>query len=442
MGAQNLPWWKAIGELVDNSFDAKATRVAIKCVGRTVNVSDDGHGMPDIAVAITIGGHRKHDQDGLGAYGVGLKDAWRSAGERIEVATVRSGVRSRLDFSIESIQLHDRTWKLPKPTTEFTGEKSGTTIVLHLREGKNKPGSDAWEMLAWAFTPALSTDGRQIVQGNDRTVKPLVACKFPALSEAVAETFDVHGKQVTIRIGIMAPGERIFKGPFWVQYKHRNIVGSSIGVGEYSDDHLAGTIVLGDGWKLTKNKDDFDDHKEELADAINARIKPLLIKAATISQDIESTALTATIAGMLNAAIANNKREKRAALKETSGTVTPVASGKKRRRAKKVSDLPGDVRGGDSKLPRRGFTLGWYADENDVVGQYDYHANRIKLNIAHQFVKQLKEAKNTLGLYSIAAAVLSDHHCMHDGPSRLLVPDKEFSRVFSAVTKQIGGGTE
>lgn len=38
----NLPWWKALAELVDNSLDAGATRVVIDVSHRTLTVSDDG----------------------------------------------------------------------------------------------------------------------------------------------------------------------------------------------------------------------------------------------------------------------------------------------------------------------------------------------------------------------------------------------------------------
>ena len=91
------------------------------------------------------------------------------------------------------------------------------------------------------------------------------------------ETFEVSGKSVSLSIGILAPGETIFKGPFWIQFGHRNIVGTSIGVKEFSESHMAGIVTLREGWKLTKNKDDFDDLKDELADAIHARIRPLLV---------------------------------------------------------------------------------------------------------------------------------------------------------------------
>lgn len=436
MGAQSLPWWKSLGELVDNSLDAKATRVVIKCSGRTVSVADDGRGMPDIANAITLGGHKGHGEQSLGRYGVGLKDAWRSAGERIEVVTVRGGVRSYLDFCLASIQLHERTWRLPKPITSECQEKPGTRIVLHLREGKNKPGADAWDVLSWAFTPALLT-GRQIVQGNDKTQKPIAPCKFPSLAETICETFEVCGKQVRINIGTLAAGEKIYRGPFWVQYGHRNIVNTGIGIGDYTEESFAGTIVLGEGWKLTKNKDDFDDHKDELHDAIHQRIKPLLEKVSRLTQDVESNAFKSEIAGMLNAAIEKQRKEKRHPAGGGQGTVVPANTGRQRRRAQKIHpDVPGNVTG---DAPRRGYGLDYYHDQASGVGYYDYHGNKVKLNLAHPLVEMIRATKNKLAGYTVASAIVSDHHCLHEGASKLLVDTKEFANVFSSVTATIRG---
>lgn len=436
MGATNMPWWKSLAELVDNSFDAKATRVKIQRTGKTVAISDDGRGIPNIGTAIRMGGHDAHGGQCLGRYGVGLKEAWLSAGDRIEITTSRNGTTSHLDFSKDAIEYHNGLWMLPTPKAIDTGSPSGTKIVLHLRDGKNPPGNDAWEMLSWAFTPAMGLS-KQILAGTDKKQQLLQPCKFPSLSESVHETFDVCGRSVTITIGILAPGESIFKGPFWVQYGHRNIVGSSIGVGDFSDSNMAGTITLKEGWKLTKNKDDFDDLKDELAPAIHERIKSMLIKAEQMSEDVESSAMTKEIAGMLNAAIANPKREKRNQTREQSGTVRPAATGRKRRSAAKIDPSnPGSVEISNRKT---GFSISWNGNDDGRVGEYDYHANRVKLNLLHPFVKAQKDAKNIKALYCLAAAVLSDHHCYHDGPSRLLIADKDFSLVFSALTKTIGG---
>lgn len=438
MGASNMPWWKSLAELIDNSFDAKATRVKIQCVGKTVVVTDDGKGMQNIATALRMGGHESHGGEALGRYGVGLKDAWLSSGDRVEITTTRNGLTSQIDFSRNAIKHVDGKWMLPTPKSVETGAQSGTRIVLHLREGKNRPGSDVWEMLEWAFSPAMGL-GKQIVQGSDKTQRALSPCKFPALSESVNETFDVCGKSVTIHIGILAAGESIFKGPFWIQYGHRNIVGTSIGVKEFSETHMAGVVTLREGWKLTKNKDDFDDLKDELAEAVHARIKHLLIKAESMSQDVESSAMTAAIAGMLNAAISNPKREKRTPTKETSGTVVPASTGRQRKKAKQIDPSKSGSILELSNNRRTGFTIGWYGEEGGHVGQYDYPANRVKLNILHPFVAALKTEKNLKALYCLAAAILTDHHCNYSGNSRLLCADKEFSPVFSSITQTIGG---
>lgn len=437
MSATNMPWWKALAELIDNSLDAKATRVTIQCDGRTVAVADDGKGMPNIATALKMGGHDSHGGQILGRYGVGLKDAWLSCGNRIEIVTTRLGATSSLDFSLDSIKRSGSSWIVPAPKTVQTGHFSGTRITLHLREGKHRPGQDAWDMLSWAFAPAMGS-GRQIVKGIGKQKQVLSPTKFPALSESIHDNFEVCGKGVSITIGLLAPGETIFKGPFWVQYGHRNIVNTAMGVNEFSDENLAGIVTLKDGWKLTKNKDDFDDLKDELSEAIHERIKPLLLKSEAMSQDVESSALTAEIAGMLNAAIGSPRREKRTATKETTGTILPKATERKRKNAAKVDpSKPGSVEVGGNR--KTGFTISWYADGDELIGEYDYHANRVRLNLGHPLVGQLKAEKNKQALYCLAASVLTDHHCNFDGKSRLLYAVREFAPVFGSLTKTFGG---
>ena len=58
--SQNHPWWKALAELVDNSFDAGATAITIECDNNTVSVSDNGCGVADISALLTLGKHVGH----------------------------------------------------------------------------------------------------------------------------------------------------------------------------------------------------------------------------------------------------------------------------------------------------------------------------------------------------------------------------------------------
>ncbi len=87
-----------ICELVDNAFDAAATRVWIELGRRSIAVADDGAGMEDINDAIRFGKGTKAQRRGgvLGRYGVGMTDALCKLGPRGEIITLHGGGLRRL----------------------------------------------------------------------------------------------------------------------------------------------------------------------------------------------------------------------------------------------------------------------------------------------------------------------------------------------------------
>lgn len=431
---QNLAWWKALAELIDNAFDHGATRVVINCSKDVVEVQDDGTGMKDIASAITFGEHTPGEKTTLGMYGVGLKDAWLATGDKIEIVSVHNGVRSSLTVDINDF---DDQWYGPAPTSEEALVASGTTIRLHLRKQRNQPGVDVWATLAWAFTPALR-DGRQIVHRSGRhKKKTLAAVSLPKLTDRVCESFEIGGKSVSIDIGIMAEGERMERGPFWVIYGHRILRGSGIGAKGFSTLRIAGTITLGKGWAVTKNKDDLADYSVELEEGIHSRILPLLQQAEQLTQDIESTALKTELESMLNSAVGDAKREARNANKrDTVGTVEPMNTGRRRRNATMIHELPGSVTAsGGTK--RRGITLGWCNLDDSEMGRYDNLSSRIDLNLDNPFVASVKQSQNTAALYSIAVALLSEYLCTHKDGGKTLFEVESFGKCYGLIMKSV-----
>lgn len=431
----NLPWWKALGELVDNAFDHSATRVVIASTAKQIEVQDDGTGIKSIVSAIKLGDHQPSEATALGMYGVGLKDAWLSIGDQIEIVTIHRGVESSVNLSVHDFMPPD--WKAPAPTSKEVCTASGTTIRIHLRPRKHRPAPDVWAMLAWVFTPALK-QGKQILRRDGNKKSPLAPVDLPPLLDRIADSFDVDGKQVSIDIGIVAENQTVHRGPFWIQYGHRIICNSSIGAGGYSTLRIAGVIVLGKGWSLTKNKDDLADFSDELADAIETRIKPLLEKAQLLSEEIESSALKLELEGTLNNAIAEAKREKRESTRETVGTVLRKETGRKRKQAEKIhEDKCGSVEIAGPSCKRRGIQFGWaYLDEG-IAGQFDPLAKRVDLNIRHPFVSAAKKAVNTLALQSIAVSVLSHYLAMHKDSEKTLFEINDFNQCFGTILQSI-----
>lgn len=88
----------ALADLVDNSVDAKATRVLIRLLRsghalKEIHVLDDGQGMDSDGIdrAMTLGGHRDYEDKALGHFGLGLKAAALSTGDVLTVYSQAAG---------------------------------------------------------------------------------------------------------------------------------------------------------------------------------------------------------------------------------------------------------------------------------------------------------------------------------------------------------------
>lgn len=130
----------ALAELIDNSFDAKATRINVDIIKAdtgeiTVITSDDGTGMKpsDLQIALQFGGStRFNSRVSIGRFGMGLPNSSLSQARRVEVITWKkpgSVWRSYLDVDeIASGQL--KSVPAPQRTnTRFAKTESGTIVV-------------------------------------------------------------------------------------------------------------------------------------------------------------------------------------------------------------------------------------------------------------------------------------------------------------------------
>ena len=127
----------AVKELVQNAFDAvKAMgsgtiRIETERESRTISVADDGNGMtPEIIekAFFTIGGSNKGTKAQDTSGGLGLaKMAFIMGSEKIEVTTVRDGLKSVVSATREEI----RGGGIRVVTTNTT-EPSGTTVKITL----------------------------------------------------------------------------------------------------------------------------------------------------------------------------------------------------------------------------------------------------------------------------------------------------------------------
>jgi hypothetical protein len=448
MRNRNLGWRKALAEMIDNALDAQANQVKIVSKNRTLQVIDDGNGVKDLASTVTSGKHIPSDSTELGMYGVGLKDAWHWAGTRMEVETVRDGRKGSLVAdSNEMIRLG--RWQIPPPQYSESNAPNGTTVTLHLSNAspkRNAPSESNYHELAWVFTPAL-LEGRQIMVPAGKKVKPLKPIVLPTLSNALHETFLVEGKEVTINIGIVPDGQRMTNGPFWIQYGHRNIAKSTVGCGSFSTDRIGGIVKLGKGWLLSANKDDLTDYRDELNAEIFDRIKMLLERAEQLTQDVANDMLQSELESQLNEALSKAKkteREQRPGGSRQIGSIAPVGTGKKRRRAVVSNpDEEGSVESlgeADQGTPRRkrGTHLAFSdLDDNTTLGEYDPLSNRVTLNRIHPFIEKAREAKNVVALHAVAFSLICHWAVNNRGDQKLLFESDDFTHCFGKVLSSL-----
>lgn len=424
--AERIEWWKGIGELIDNALDADATRILLRNRDGVFEIEDDGRGIAEVDRALVCGKHIHVSTTKLGMFGIGLKNAWLSFGDRIEIDTVYNGERQYLNLHFE--QVIASNWEIRKPARERTDRQNGTKIRIHLRQEKSGPTSKTYQCLANIFTPAIDA-GKKIgfySGGAKSLITWMEPCKLPPFGDGdrVTESFSVCGLPVSIDIGIIADGHRNAPmDPFWIQFGHRVIAESGIGAEGFCISRMAGRVVLGDGWPLSKNKDGLldTDEVDQLKDEIFRRIEHLLRKAASLAESIECGAFNAEIEDALNDII-DTRREARQQSDGGTGAVAPGSSGRRRRNATRSTDSPGSVIG---RKPRGAFSIAWTEkDDESNPGTYDYMTNTVTFNRNNPYLRACYESRNALATLGVALSLIADHHCRHYGEQSRLSFDK------------------
>ena len=414
--SQSLSWWKRLAELIDNSLDAGAKQVRLSFRGSKLTVMYDGSGVPDMTAVIRLGESVETGSARLGRFGIGAKDAWLTTGHVIEIVSVYRGVRKSLTVDVR--QWIKSNWQIPDVIEEPSSDPSGTTIRISIKDGKAPDWRQLQDRLGWVFGPALKA-GIQIINIDKKS--PLTAYEMPTLSDVVKDRFEIHGKAVAIEIGMLPPGVKVSFGPFWIQYRHRAIDQSCIGSKGRGGERVAGIITLGDGWHLSKNKDDFFGERDAMDDAIYARIEGLLAQCEEAAEEVETNVLRQELEGLFKAAFGNTRREKRDTNGGSCGTREPRHTGIRRRTAAQSTNNPGSVDGdGTTGAPRHGFHLRFRSDSSGRLGRFDASGKTINLNPDNPAIAELKAAKNKSGLLVIACAIIADHNAENDGTQKLM----------------------
>jgi anti-sigma regulatory factor (Ser/Thr protein kinase) len=217
----------AVGELVDNSYEAGARHIRIKTIqdksGSIVElgVADDGSGIPPDVLALTLSlgySSRYNSRESLGRFGMGLKLASLSQAQRVEVHTkvagqphvfstrldladVRAGRQKDLAVSEDAGWPKEFAELMQDPTTK-KAFSTGTLVVWRsvdrLQEGGRFGTSVEEKMqalrkfLARAYRRFIDSGLRIELDGHEMTLhdplflldNPRVAKSFPQVPKA------------------------------------------------------------------------------------------------------------------------------------------------------------------------------------------------------------------------------------------------------------------
>jgi hypothetical protein len=417
--SNNMPWWQALAELIDNALDANAKRVSIEVAGRSLIIRDDGNGVEDVLSLFRLGEHKKSKSTKLGRYGVGAKDAWLSCSDVMKVTSVRNGIKTSLQVDYKSLITNN--WQGDDPQSEPTELPSGTTLEFKLRSGTRPPHKEAIDKVAWAFTPAIK-NGIQILYGKPSQREVVKPCEIPDLQDVVESSFDIDGKSVHIRIGILPNGTTMPRGPFWLAHGHRIITPTSIGSKPGCGEKIGGIITLGDGWKLSRHKDDLTENKDRLEQEIATRIEHITQKASSIAQTIEIAGLRTQIQMLIDTVI-DNVKEKRGK-GNSSGSAGPTNSGRKRKNATKIDENDeGSVEVSGTKGRAKkvsGIDFDWQSLGDVSLGVVDPLSSRVSLNIDNAFVRELRDQGNAVANLLCVCSLIADYESRHAGSQKLL----------------------
>lgn len=331
---QNLTWAVILSEFIDNSFDAKASRVLIRFDKKRLDIIDDGLGCANLLNMLTLGARHEHESSKLGRYGVGAKDAAISAADRISIDSVHKGCRSKIFCDWLKIQ-KSGSWVIPDPFIESTSDASGTTITLDpMRMDRIGDAEKLIAALSLTYSPAIRS-GRQIVLQLGST-KPAIAIPMfvmPTLEDQISADFVIDGKTARIEMGLIPETVPVMLSGIIISQGYRVIEkGSRIGLGDKPTPRLFGWLSLGKEWSLTKNKTSISGDKQELDAAINTACRATIEKAATLAQDVVFDGVAMAINRAIGAATETqeaNAKAKRRSTKATTGTIAPKQTAKR-----------------------------------------------------------------------------------------------------------------
>ena len=401
-----------LGELIDNAFDAHATRVDIETTGRKgardfgdLVVSDDGRGSDDLSLMLAPGKRKQHPGTKLGRFGIGSKDAAIWLWGTTQICSVHGGMIRTVEADWSAIEASGR-WRVPRSIESKAGPADHGTRITFSKIAHEFPRGERFDglvaELGYLYAPAIKRGLQITIRTKGRP--PLVVPRFelPPLEHVVDCDVFVDGKRAHVHVGVVPDG--VANPRAGISYTHgfRVIIqANGLGCGGRNYSRISGWVQLADGdWKLTKNKDALADDEDALGDAVYAVIKDLVDRAAKQSITIRSAALAQSLTQMLRG-MAGEGDARREPTGDKPGTVAPEGGPKRHRSARKTRD------GNSRKTVNVGaMSINFKHCDEPAIGSVDVRGRMIWLAENHSWVAMLRERENLPALLSLAMALL------------------------------------
>lgn len=409
---------EAFSELVDNSFDAGASKIHITTGANQITVEDNGRGCPDLNSMLTFGRHRRQSTTRLGRYGVGLKNATCGMGDGLMISSVFKHVRKSVELCWSDIESNG--WKSVSGDEEDApGEPSGTIVeVTALRRGIHD--KCVMDNLRFNFAPALWS-GKEI-ELNDRKI---VAWELPLLSDEVTaeEQHDTLPISFSLRAGMTEMNGR---EPFIIAYEHRIIGGTSEPCGSYNtSSRFIALVQLAGDWTLAKHKDGLSDRAETewLYERLHAVCEGLLKKVHQLGESVELNEIAAELGDAISAAIGKAKRPNKPGGKNVGEPPEPKPRPVNYAVVVDPED-DGEVEQRKAPVRRRGFGIIYCSLPDGAIGRVQVNGRHVcvELNDLHPFVIESRRAKNLVCLKTIAVFLLCGHQMQATDKSQMVLP--------------------
>lgn len=415
----SFTWKSALGELIDNAFDAAATNVEIaygtRGDAKTFSIRDNGTGFEDLRNIAQFGGRTSRKSTSLGRYGVGAKDAalWiGSVRSVIHVTSVHGGVYRSLRIDWGAI-LRSGQWTIaPDSMTVRPAEAGevGTTVRVTAPKSdfRRIPHGQDWDdfvrNIGFLYAPAIKRH-RQISITRGGAPKPVEGFLTPPFEPGhVDQKIEVSGKRAHVHVGIVKEGVPNERPGITYTHGFRVIIGESgYGCGNFNYARVAGTVSLDEGWVLTKNKEDLSRHAPELYAAVFECCRELLKRSETTGIQLDSVEFERDVNSAFNDAVFGRPADTRARREhgDGKGTHEPTGTGGKHARADKTQ--PGATFTGAT---RGCLKIEYSPDESDRLGRHS-PPHTIMLNTRHPLIPQIRAERNVPAIVIAACSLLS-----------------------------------